>query len=129
MSGLQEESTTKMTEDIACNSAFTISLELKASDDQQNPGQSKVVNLEADEADHFKAVDSSVSVLEGHVNETDKKTEEVEELELDNLFSEDCSSSITLPAEISTQKNKKSLSQFAFRYNLGSIDDIWMKVS
>ncbi|CAL9185317.1 unnamed protein product [Musa hybrid cultivar] len=127
LSGLQEESTTKMTEEIACNSAFTISLELKASDDQQNPGQSKVVNLEADEADHFKAVDSSVSLLEGHVNETDKKTEEVEELELDNLFSEDCSSSITLPAEISTQKNKKSLSQFAFRYNLGSIDDIWMK--
>ncbi|XP_064969060.1 DExH-box ATP-dependent RNA helicase DExH7, chloroplastic-like isoform X3 [Musa acuminata AAA Group] len=127
LSGLQEESTTKMTEEIACNSAVTISLELKASDDQQNPGQSKVVNLEADEADHFKAVDSSVSLLEGHVNETDKKTEEVEELELDNLFSEDCSSSITLPAEISTQKNKKSLSQFAFRYNLGSIDDIWMK--
>ncbi|URE11554.1 HA2 [Musa troglodytarum] len=127
LSGLQEESTTKMTEEIACNSAFSISLELKASDDQQNPGQSKVVNLEADEADCLKAVDSSVSLLEGHVNETDKKTEEVEELELDNLFSEDCSSSIMLPAEISTQKKKKSLSQFAFRYNLGRIDDIWMK--
>ncbi|KAJ8476961.1 hypothetical protein OPV22_020688 [Ensete ventricosum] len=127
LSGLQEETTTKMTEEIACNSAFSISLELKASDDKQNLGQSKVVNLEADEADRLKAVDSSVSLLEGHVNETDKKTEEAEELELDNLFSEDCSSSITLPAEISTKKKKKSLSQFAFRYNLGSIDDIWMK--
>ncbi|WOL11159.1 DExH-box ATP-dependent RNA helicase DExH7, chloroplastic isoform X3 [Canna indica] len=126
----QVEPTSSIMEDISCDSAFSVCSELEESDTKNNLTQlaafdsEPVVDSDSGEGYIVKEADSSGGLLE---EETDKKMEEVEELELDNLFSEDSSSSIALPADKLTQQRKKDLSQFSYTNNLGSIDEIWMK--
>ncbi|XP_042415652.1 DExH-box ATP-dependent RNA helicase DExH7, chloroplastic-like isoform X3 [Zingiber officinale] len=129
MDQLQDESTTKSVEEITCDSTFSVLTELNVPDNNRvldQPAEfdtKQEFDSDGDEVYMLKDVDSSTNLQADPINEAEK---DIEELELDNLFSEDSSSSSTLYPEILQQK-KKNLSEFAYRHNLGSIDDIWMK--
>lgn len=56
------------------------------------------------------------------------KKEEAEDMELDNLFSEDSSSLGQLPSEVLKQQKKENISQLASGRTLVNVDEIWKKV-
>lgn len=131
MDQLQDESTTKSVEEITHDSTFSVLTELNVPDNNRvldQPAEfdtKREFDSDGDEAYMLKEGDPSTDLQEDHINEAEK---DIEELELVNLFFEDSSSSATLYPEILQQK-EKNLSEFAYRHNLGSIDDIWMKVN
>ncbi|KAG0494394.1 hypothetical protein HPP92_005388 [Vanilla planifolia] len=118
-SELQGEISNLKMQDMPSNSLQFISSLTKPQDDAKLKSKNAIVYID----------DSASSEEIGHAIPISEECEknDVEELELDNLFLEDPSFGRAPPPEfLGNQKKEKPL-QPAYLYTLGSIDDLWKK--
>ena len=89
-----------------------------------------VVNTDLDGNSYSDGRGCAANLFENDTSEqVSQENEEPMDLELDNLFSEDPSSSGALPHEILKQQKKEKLPQLMYGGTLLIIDDIWRKVA
>ncbi|XP_072970121.1 DExH-box ATP-dependent RNA helicase DExH7, chloroplastic isoform X2 [Typha angustifolia] len=132
-SGLQEESTEINMEEMACDFTSSISSSIPVADKGDSQAafeefESKlIVTSSIDECPIMGKAEYADNNLDNNIGGASKNEEEVEELELDSLFSEDPSSSeVQHPDILKHQKTEKSLHN-KFGHTLGNIDEIWKK--
>lgn len=134
MSGSQDELPYRSLGEISCDSTTWISNDLKTQDsagdrvDFAADESKQIVNTNLSESFSLKEIEHAIG-HQGKAVSEDGESNEEQELELDNLFSEDLSSGVALPTEFLTQQKEDKLPQFAYGYTLGNIDEIWKKVT
>ncbi|KAK8966331.1 hypothetical protein KSP40_PGU019517 [Platanthera guangdongensis] len=99
-------------------------LESKPSDDAKFEGETVSASIVG--SSRFKELNHIVGSSIHSVPDECEQKEELEELKLDNLFSEDCSYGETLPSEALKQQKEKFV-HLEYSHILGNIDEIWKK--
>ncbi|KAJ0973246.1 hypothetical protein J5N97_021205 [Dioscorea zingiberensis] len=131
LSEVQEHSTNSTSgempsESIPCGPHESQRMDDGSLSDLQELEKESIVNIDRDE--NFSSEGRITDLFESDTSEKVSQTnEEPVDLELDNLFSEDPSSSQTLPHEMLKQQKKEKLPQLAYGGTLMMIDDIWKK--
>nr|XP_019708452.1 DExH-box ATP-dependent RNA helicase DExH7, chloroplastic isoform X2 [Elaeis guineensis] len=132
MSGPQDGFSYRSSEEISCDSTTWVSNDSKTQDsagdqvDFAADESKQIVNTNISESFSLKEIKHASGHRDKAVSEDGESNEE-QELELDNLFSEDLSSGAALPTEFMTQQKNDKLPQFIYGHSLGNIDEIWKK--
>lgn len=135
LSELQEQDTNSTSANMSNKSLPCEPFELKQMDDCSwsdltQPDSEPIVNTDLDENFYLDETACAANLFENDTSEkVSQENEEPVDLELDNLFSEDPSSSGALPHEILKQQKKEKLPQLMYGGTLLIIDDIWKKVA
>ncbi|KAH7671164.1 RNA helicase protein [Dioscorea alata] len=133
LSELQEQDSNSTSADMSNKSIPCEPFESKQMDDCSwsdltQPDNEPIVTTDLDENFYSDERVCAASLFENDTSEkVSQENEEPVDLELDNLFSEDHSSSGALPHGILKQQKKEKLPQLMYGGTLLIIDDIWKK--
>ncbi|KAK8951294.1 putative pre-mRNA-splicing factor ATP-dependent RNA helicase [Platanthera zijinensis] len=123
-SELHDEIATLKIQVMPSGSTENPSLESKPSDDAKFEGETVSASIVG--SSRFEELNHIVGSSIHSVPDECEQKEELEELKLDNLFSEDCSYGETLPSE-ALKRQKEKFVHLENCHILGNIDEIWKK--